>query len=43
MTTIGVNRLRYSREVETAPSRFLDVAGYGLWTLRADAWAEVNA
>ena len=43
MTVTGSNRLRYSALVELAPSRFLDVAGYGLWCLRADAWAEVNA
>lgn len=43
MTSVGVHRIKYAQQVETAPSRFSDVAGYAKWAERADAWAEVNA
>ena len=43
MTRLGVNRLRYSAEVETAPSRFTTGTSYAQWAARADSWAEVNA
>lgn len=41
MTELGENRLRYSEQVEAAPSRFS--AEYSVWAGRADTWAEVNA
>lgn len=43
MKITGTNRLRYSKLVETAPSRFSDPEAYAAWALRADAWAEANA
>ena len=41
MTRVGEMRARYSAEVETAPSRFLDDGGatYREWAARADKWA----
>jgi hypothetical protein len=39
MTSTGVMRLRYSKEVEAAPSRFADPAVHRAWCARADAWA----
>ena len=42
MTRLGANRQRYSREVETAPSRFSHLTAYHLWARRADAYAEAN-
>jgi len=39
MTRTGINRLEYSRTVETAPSRFAGDDRYAEWAARADAWA----
>ena len=40
MTTTGVNRARYAREMEAHPSRFgNDGQDYREWAARADRWA----
>lgn len=39
MTQTGINRQRYSTEVEPHPSRFDGTNAYTAWAARADAWA----
>jgi hypothetical protein len=39
MTLVGVMRIKYSDYVELRPSRFVDVAAYAEWCVRADKWA----
>ena len=37
MTSVGVARARYARDIEPRPSRFADPAKYSAWAKRADA------
>jgi hypothetical protein len=43
VTALGAARIRYSREIEAAPSRFTGTDAYTLWAARADAWAAALA